>query len=506
MAEQKTRRPRKRQTSTSAIRTLWHPFGGRGLDGIAEIRTFFRTNEQPIYFVGPTAFNLLGIDRWVRNFNYITYYDSWDGAHPRVFSPKNKPYVEFESSEHINNYLLRDPEVRAHLKCRGGTPMVAMVFFDEETEEICREQGYKLILPSDSLRRRLDSKIVTTQLGNEAGAPSVPNVLGKAGTYAELQALADSAKLSGDLVVQTPYGDSGKTTFFIKSEADWDVNAEDITGQELKVMKRINNNAAAVEACITRHGTIVGPFMTDLTGYPELTPYKGGWCGNDLFPEALSENHRAIAISHVQKMGDRLAQEGYRGFLEIDVLIDLDTDEVYLGEINPRISGASSMTNVTAGAYADVPLFLFHLLEFMDVDYTVNVEEINDRWRELAAVDVWSQLIMKETETDSVERFLAAPRTGAWHLDEDGELAFARVSNDWHDITGEDEAFFLRVYGPGDLRFCGADLGILVTKGRMQTAEGLTQRCRRYIDGIRSHYESELLPSPPAVTPLAYVK
>ena len=307
-------------------------------------------------------------------------------------------------------------------------------------------------------------------------------------------------------MVQTPYGDSGKTTFFIKSEADWDDNAEDMTGQELKVMKRINNNAAAVEACITRHGTIVGPFMTDLTGYPELTPYKGGWCGNDLFPEALSENHRATAISHVRKMGDRLAQEGYRGFLEVDVLIDLDTDEVYLGEINPRISGASSMTNVTAGAYADVPLFLFHLLEFMDVDYTVNVEEINDRWRELAAVDVWSQLIMKETETDSVERLLAAPRTGTWHLGEDGELTFARVSNDWHEITGEDEAFFLRVYGPGDFRFSGADLGILVTKGRMQTAEGLTQRCRRYIDGIRGHYQSEPLPDPPAVTPLAYVK
>ena len=89
-------------------------------------------------------------------------------------------------------------------------------------------------------------------------------------------------------------------------------------------------------------------------------------------------------------MGDRLAKEGYRGFLEVDVLVDLDTDEVYLGEINPRISGASSMTNVTAGAYADVPLFLFHLLEFMDVKYTVNVEEINERWRDLAAVDVWS--------------------------------------------------------------------------------------------------------------------
>jgi biotin carboxylase len=481
------------------------PPARRTLKGISEIRTFFRTNQQPIYFVGPTAFNLLGIDRWVRHFQYIAYYDSWDGQHPRVFAPKNQPYVEFESSEQINNYLLRDPEVQAHLKRRGGTPMIAMVFFDEETEEICAELGYTLILPPDSLRRRLDSKIVTTQLGNEAGAPSVPNVLGTADGYAELSKLAASCDLGTDLVVQTPYGDSGKTTFFIKTEGDWDANASDIVGEQLKVMKRINNKAVAVEACITRHGTIVGPFMTDLTGYPELTPYKGGWCGNDLFPEALSEAHRATAISHVRKLGDRLAKEGYKGFLEIDVLVDLDTDAVYLGELNPRISGASSMTNVTAGAYADVPLFLFHLLEFMDVDYTVDVEEINERWRELAAVDVWAQLIMKEP-TDSVERILAAPRTGTWHLSEDGTLTFAQVSNDWHEVTHEDEAFFLRVYAPGDFRFKGADLGILVTKGRMQTAEGLTERCRRYIDGIRAHYHSEPLPQAPAVVPIAYVK
>ena len=282
-------------------------------------------------------------------------------------------------------------------------------------------------------------------------------------------------------------------------------HAKNLVSEQLKVMKRIDNKAAAVEACITRHGTIVGPFMTDLTGYPELTPYKGGWCGNDLFPEALSEEHRAVAIEHVRRLGDRLRQEGYRGFFEVDVLVDLDTDQVYLGELNPRISGASSMTNVTAGAYADIPLFLFHLLEFMDVDYEVDIDEINERWRELAAVDVWAQLIMKET-VDSVERILAAPRTGTWHLDDDGSLRFVRVTNDWHDVTHEDECFFLRVYAPGDYRFKGADLGVLVTKGRMQTADGLTQRCRHYIDGIRSQYTSEKLPETPTVVPIGYVK
>src|ERR1035438_2312878 len=267
----------------------------RRLNGISEIRGFFRTNTAPVYFFGPTAFNLLGIDRWVRNFSYVAYYDSWDGGHPRVFSPKHRPYVRFESSEEINNYLLRDPEVQAFIAARGGRPKVAMLFFDEETEQICAELGYDMILPSDALRRRLDSKIVTTVLGNEAGALSVPNVLVEVDSWDTLVRVAVDAGLGTDLVVQTPYGDSGKTTFFVASESDWAPHVGDIVGQQAKVMKRINNKAAAVEAVLTRHGTVVGPFMIDLTGYPELTPYPGGWCGNDLFPEALSDGHRAKA-------------------------------------------------------------------------------------------------------------------------------------------------------------------------------------------------------------------
>ena len=70
---------------------------------------------------------------------------------PATFTPKRKPYVEFESSEEINNYLLRDPEVQAFIASRGGRPKVAMLFFDEETERICAELGYELILPSDAL-------------------------------------------------------------------------------------------------------------------------------------------------------------------------------------------------------------------------------------------------------------------------------------------------------------------------------------------------------------------
>ncbi len=458
------------------------------LRGISEIRAFFRTNQTPIYFVSPTAFNLLGIDRWLRNFFYVNYFDSFEGNHPRVFVPQDRPYVEFGSMEDVCNYLLEHEEVRARVERNGPGGKAVFVMFDDETEAAAAAAGLEIAHPSAELRHRLDSKIVTTQLGNEAGVPSAPNTLGRATTYEELMALADSAGLGDDLVVQTPYGDSGKTTFFIRGERDWDRNAEDMATQELKVMKRINNRAAAVEAVLTRHGTIVGPLMTDLTGYPELTPHKGGWCGNDIFPEALSQEHRERARVLTQKLGDRLAREGYRGFLEIDYLADVDSGELYLGEINPRISGVTSMTNVTAGAYADAPLFLFHLLEYLDVDYEIDVDDINRRWAEASSVDVWSQLILKQNR-EGVELVTEAPKTGIWRLDDAGRISFGRWANDWHSLHDEAEAFYLRVLAPGDYRYPGADLGVLVARSRMQTEDNrLTDRALAWIDGIHAQF------------------
>ncbi len=487
----------------------------RPIRGISEIRHFFRTNDTPVYFVGATPFNLLGLDRWVRGFTYVTYYDAWDGAHPRVITPKDKPYVDFRSGEEINNWLLKNAEIRALMRPTPGAPRpkVAMVFFDQETERICDELGYDLILPSAELRERLDSKIVTTRLGDEAGAPSVPNVLTRVEDWPDVVAAAQDAGLGTDLVLQTPYGDSGKTTFFLTSEADWERSKGDIVGQDVKIMKRITNRPVAVEAVLTRHGTIVGPFMSELTGFAELTPYRGGWCGNEMFPEVLTGERRVKATQLVRRLGDRLGQEGYRGFFEVDVLVDLDSDEVYLGELNPRISGASAITNVTAGAYADVPLFLFHLLEFMGVEFELDVDEVNERWAELASSDVWSQMIIKEI-APGVQHIDTAPPTGQYAVDGTGALVFARTALDWHQLQHEAECFFLRVYGVGDYRWKGADLGVLVTKGRLQT-EGrsanapsvLTIRAKHLIDSVRARYSGTAVPqeSAPDVTELPAV-
>jgi hypothetical protein len=462
-----------RKTQTQKLRSL------------SEIYAFFRQNQTPICFLSPTPYNLLGLGRWINKFDYINFFDSFDGTHPKITVPREHGPHEFRSIEDVNNYLLRHKEVRAKFAQRGPG-LLLLVMFDEETEALARELNQTIALPPAKLRKHIDSKIVTTQLGNEAGISSAPNAMGRAKSYEELLKLATKAKLGNDLVVQTPYGDSGRTTFFVKSPADWNKNEEQLSTEELKIMRRINHLPGTVEAVATRHGTLVGPMQTDITGFGEVTPYKGGWCGNDVFVGGMEKERKAV-LKMAQKLGNRLYKAGYKGAFCMDFLIDTDTREVYLGEINPRISGASPMTNLITSTYGGCPIYLFHMLEFMDVDWEVDLAQIQERWAEF---DNWSQLILKYP-VDRVEIITKAPSSGIWQMDDFGNIKLVRKSIDWFLVSGENEAFYLRVYTAGDYRYHGADLGILVSRGRFQTDDRkLTDRAKAWVAAIHKQFEA----------------
>jgi hypothetical protein len=162
------------------------------------------------------------------------------------------------------------------------------------------------------------------------------------------------------------------------------------------------------------------------------------------------------------------------------------------------------MTNVSAVAYGDMPLFLFHLLEFMDVDYEIDVEELNTRWSQPSSIDSWSQFVLKQTD-DETGVITAAPRSGIWRL-AGGGLEFVRRDTDWHAIASEDEAFYLRIAHEGGYRYKGADLGILVSRGRfMEEGHELTPRARAWIQAIKGSFVTAPLPQEAeAPTPTAF--
>ncbi|PQM47041.1 hypothetical protein C1Y40_02777 [Mycobacterium talmoniae] len=191
----------------------------RTLHGLSDVRAFFHTNTVPLYFISPTPFNLLGIDRWVRNFFYLTYFDSFEGDHPRVFVPRRRNRMDFDSMEDVCNYLLRDPETLEFIARRGPGGKACFVMLDEATQAFAHEVGLEVMQPSWELRHRLGSKIVMTRLAEKAGVRSVPHVIGRSGCYDDLLALAQGAGLGENLVVQAAYGDAGTTTFFCARSA-----------------------------------------------------------------------------------------------------------------------------------------------------------------------------------------------------------------------------------------------------------------------------------------------
>lgn len=465
------------------------------LKGTSDIRRFFHRNETPIYFISATNFNLLGADEWIKGFKFITYIDCFDGLHPNLMSPKTEePHEEFQSIEDINNYLLTHSEVRDYIEARktnGKNGKALFLMFDEKTEALAKKAGLEVIFPKAKLRSWLDNKVNTNRVAEKAGVPCVPYVLQPVKNFEHLMQVAAKGKLGNDLVVQTPYGDSGHTTFFIKNAEDYAKYAKEIEAEkECKIMKRINCRGAAMEACVTRHGTIVAPLMTELVGFKELTPYKGGWCGNEIYATTFTDKIRAKARRYAKKFGDQLLKEGYKGYFELDYLIDQDNGEIYLGELNPRVTGASSITNHAVFALSDMPLHLFHTLEWMNVPYELNVNTLNRRWSREENIDTWGQMVIKHTQ-DDIRRVTEAPRSGIWRMRDDGSIYFWRMDTHRRYVEKDNEAFFLRITRVGDWLYEGADIGILVMRGRMMTDDfQLTERSKKWLAAIRAEYKS----------------
>ena len=96
-----------------------------------------------------------------------------------------------------------------------------------------------------------------------------------------------------------------------------------------------------------------------------------------------------------------------------------------------------------------------------------------------------------------IRRFFRAARrrtTSCSHSQ--GRAASARTSSCRRPTATEDEAFYLRIATAGGYRYPGADIGILVTRGRLQTDDHeLTDRARTWIVGIKKQFSTVKAPA-----------
>ena len=93
----------------------------RAAGPVGDLPVLPREHRRRIYFVSPTAYNILGLDDWVSSLRYVCYFDSFDGAHDHVFVPSHAGPREFETFESVNTYLLGHKEVVDRIRNGGPT-------------------------------------------------------------------------------------------------------------------------------------------------------------------------------------------------------------------------------------------------------------------------------------------------------------------------------------------------------------------------------------------------
>ncbi len=461
------------------------------LHSIEEIKAHFQQHEEVTYFISATNFNLMAIAAWVTHWVNVNFIDCYDGNNASVVVPEYSEVPVFKDIESINAFLLGNKKIVEQIKASqtDGKRVNAMfLFYDEALEAMVESLGMTLIMPPNKLVKHIDNKIVTTELGNSVDVPSVPNALTQVSSYSQLKEIMESAGLGDDVVIQTAYGDSGKTTFFIHDETSYQRVADKIEAEkQVKIMKRINCLQVAIEACTTRQGTYVGPILTEIIGQPELTPYPGGWCGNDINPGLFPPRLRETMVRYTESLGKALYEKGYRGYFEVDYLIDTANEDdmtVYLGELNPRVTGISALTNMSDFCRQTIPLFLFHLLEFGDTPFDLDPARYNRQVLDFVHPD-FGQLVFKYTD-ETMKIVSDIPATGIYRPTPDG-LSFLRYA-DHPGALAEGEIFLLRILSAGEYAYLGADILILFSRQQLQDAHNtLTPAARAYIAAVHDN-------------------
>ncbi|MES2208031.1 MAG: hypothetical protein V4525_14695 [Pseudomonadota bacterium] len=455
--------------------------GIHSIHTVDDLKNHFQHSLHPYWFIHQSPVHSLGLQNVIPSLRFLSPTDWFNGALPQLFSP----VLNDSESHQFSIDFLKRKDVADIIKKNGANGSAAYLFFDEAVEEATQALGLDICFPSAELRRQFDDKCVGNRLAEEVSVLPVPYITIPVQDFKSLREQADKAGLGQDLVIQTPHGDSGQTTFFISSIEEYQPYAHSIeSAKEVRIMKRLLCRSIAVEGCITHAGVIVGAPMNDLVGCPELTPTPGGWCGNEvapyLFSDALTQQMRAGTI----RLGEALHRRGYWGCFEVDWLLEEGSNNVYFGEINPRFSGATALSNLTADAIG-APLFLFHLAEFEQLPLDIDFDALNKQAIDPDKLESWSSLIIKHLDTPPVY-ISDAPEAGVWQL-ENGKAVLQQKTPDIKQVTGDNQAFWIPEIRKNDQSKKTDIWGRLMLRGRITDQNGqLTSRAKNWINAIRA--------------------
>ena len=258
--------------------------------------------------------------------------------------------------------------------------------------ELGKNEGWDLLANPPDLRIRVGGRDFFKRMVTALELPAVPGAIHPIEAIHTRGHSYWTSVFGSEFVVQLPeiVQGGGRGTFFIRSEQEYEqlqtrLKEKSWRGVELSsvaINRFVQGTPASVAMCLTRHGVLTSRLQRQLVDLPYCKdlPEDGIFCGHvwdeTPWPFWAAEN----ATTQADLIGKFLWDLGYKGILGIDFVIHEKKKQVYPLEINPRFTGAFPMLSLLYLKEGMIPLEVFHLLEFLDVPYEVNVAGLNEQY------------------------------------------------------------------------------------------------------------------------------
>ncbi|MEA2113226.1 MAG: ATP-grasp domain-containing protein [Patescibacteria group bacterium] len=377
------------------------------IKNLKTLKDFFDINKPLIFGAGVYAFDRLGLEKIIPDYRIIALRHSLDTKLIKedikiLFLEKGMGTKHIREPRNATTVISRIPKTKQYIEKIAGKnpnrpgPFLLVYKPSQKMEKTCEENDWKLMAnPFHFGKELLENKIKFREILQEIGVP-VPQ--GKTSSIDKLHYGHLMNKYGLPFVIQHPTRGGGKGTFFINSHADfnkaisklgstWNEDDEHNIKATNKVIvaQFIKGSSPSIAGCVTRHGILTTSLQHQVLDIPELyNPEKGSglFCGHDWtssrFPESISKQ----AYEYTEKIGEYFKKLGYKGIFGLDFILNEKTGKLYVVECNPRLVGTLPTINMAQALNNEVPILACHVLEFLGIDYQMDIKAINKSMRQ----------------------------------------------------------------------------------------------------------------------------
>lgn len=349
-----------------------------------EIKKIFN-GAGPVVGVGVSAFQRSGLGYILPNYEILSLLETSDLAAIRKICPVTViGDLGGEYPQKLNtSSILSLPQVQSWL---GKNRQLFVYKAATPLDSIITDLKARLLSAPGYIRKPLEDKKIFRQEASKAGIkiPRGGNFILKNLTEDRWDRLKQ--ELGERLVFQlTDYSTGGgQGTFFINNQGDWQrfwdfTNSENRKKELLfvNVCERLSGRAASITGCATRDGVVTGILQTQIIDQPELTGFRGRsgvWLGHD-WNVSFSDKAQVNAEAVCKKWGEHIYSKGYKGIFGLDVVVSPD-DSITAIECNSRYTGAFPVYTMVQLSQGEMPLDVWHLLEWLGLDYELDIEAV----------------------------------------------------------------------------------------------------------------------------------